>query len=252
MTRFRLFMHVDDPVLAGRIALSLLELESYRLMALLAFPVAQQTASRLAEIEGEARELTEKIATHLGIDDDRDLLARLVALSGRMEAMSASTSFRFGAARAYYDIVQTRIAALGEQALPGRQTMRDYLDRRLGPAMRTCASIAAREAEMISRIARAGQMLSTRVELVTQKINADLLTSMNRRASLQLRLQRTVEGLSVVAVSYYVVSLLLIPLKALEKRTTLPADLLTIILVPLVLVVVWWSLRRVTGRRDDD
>ena len=252
MTRFRLFMHVDDPVLAGRIALSLLEIESYRLMALLAFPVAQQTAARLAEIEGEARELTEKIATHLGIDDDRDLLARLVALSGRMEAMSASTSFRFGAARAYYDIVQTRIAALGEQALPGRQTMRDYLDRRLGPAMRTCASIAAREAEMISRIARAGQMLSTRVELVTQKINADLLTSMNRRASLQLRLQRTVEGLSVVAVSYYVVSLLLIPLKALEKRTTLPADLLTIILVPLVLVVVWWSLRRVTGRRDDD
>ena len=252
MTRFRLFMHVDDPVLAGRIALSLLEIESYRLMALLAFPVAQQTAARLAEIEGEARELTEKIATHLGIDDDRDLLARLVALSGRMEAMSASTSFRFGAARAYYDIVQTRIAALGEQALPGRQTMRDYLDRRLGPAIRTCASIAAREAEMISRIARAGQMLSTRVELVTQKINADLLTSMNRRASLQLRLQRTVEGLSVVAVSYYVVSLLLIPLKALEKRTTLPADLLTIILVPLVLVVVWWSLRRVTGRRDDD
>ena len=124
--------------LTGRIALSLLEIESYRLMALLAFPVAQQTAAKLADIEGEARDLTEKIATHLGVDDDRDLLAKLVALSGRMEAMSASTSFRFGATRAYYDIVQTRIAALGEEAVAGRQTMRDFMDRRLsrqcGPA----------------------------------------------------------------------------------------------------------------------
>jgi uncharacterized membrane-anchored protein len=252
MTRFRLFMHVDDPVLTGRIALSLLEIESYRLMALLAFPVAQQTSARLSEIEAEARELTEKIATHLGIDDDRDLLARLVALSGRMEAMSASTSFRFGAARAYHDIVQSRIASLGEEALPGRQTMREFMDRRLGPAMRTCTSIAEREAEMISRIARAGQMLSTRVELVTQKINADLLASMNKRASMQLRLQRTVEGLSVAAISYYVVSLLMIPLKAAEKRLPVDSALLTLVLVPSVVILVWWALRQRAVRLTDD
>lgn len=252
MTRFRLFMHLEDPVLTGRIALSLLEIESYRLMALLAFPVAQQTAARLSQIEAEARELTEKIATHLGVDDDRDLLAKLVALSGRMEAMSASTSFRFGAARAYHDIVQSRIASLREEALDGRQTMRDFMDRRLGPAMRTCASVAQRETEMISRIARAGQMLSTRVELVTQKINADLLESMNRRASMQLRLQRTVEGLSVAAVSYYVVSLLLIPLKAAEGRFAVDEHLITLALVPLVVIAVWWSLRRVAGRLSDD
>lgn len=252
MTRFRLFMHVDDAVLTGRLALALMEIESYRLMALLAFPVAQQTAAKLSEIETEARDLTEKIATHVGVDDDRDLLARLVALSGRMEAMSASTSFRFGAARAYYELVQTRIASLGEVALAGRQTMRDFMDRRMGPAMRTCTSIAQREAEMIARIARAGQMLSTRVELVTQKINADLLRSMNQRASMQLRLQRTVEGLSVAAVSYYVVSLLLIPLKALDERVPIDMTLLTLALVPVVVVGVWWTLRRVGYRLGDD
>lgn len=253
MTRFRLFMHTDDPVLTGRITLWLLEIESYRLMALLAFPVAQQTAAKLSEIEAEARELTEKIATHLGVDDDRDLLARLVALSGRMEAMGASTSFRFGAARAYYEIVQTRIAALSEEALPGRQTMSEFMDRRLLPAMRTCASVAEREAGMIARIARAGQMLSTRVELVTQKINADLLHSMNRRASMQLRLQRTVEGLSVAAVSYYVVSLLLIPIEAIRDRPPwFRTDLIIAGLVPLVVLVVWLSLRRVSGHISDD
>lgn len=253
MTRFRLIMHVDDPVLTGRIALILLEIESYRLMALLAFPVAQRTAGKMAEIETEARELTEKIATHLGVDDDRDLLARLVALSGRMEAMGASTSFRFGAAKAYYEIVQHRIASLGEEALPGRQTMRDFMDRRLLPAMRTCTSVAQREAEMISRIARAGQMLSTRVELVTQAINADLLRSMNRRASMQLRLQRTVEGLSVAAVSYYVVSLLLIPVQALGKQTPwLRTDLVTVALVPIVVALVWLSLQRIGRRLSSD
>ena len=104
---------------------------------------------------------------------------------------------------------------------------------------------------MISRIARAGQMLSTRVELVTQKINADLLESMNRRASMQLRLQRTVEGLSVAAVSYYVVSLLLIPVKAVEKRLPFDAALLPLVLVPLTVALVWWSVRRV-GRLDND
>jgi uncharacterized membrane-anchored protein len=222
-------------------------------MALLAFPVAQQTAAKLFDIEAEARDLTEQIATHLGVDDDRDLLAKLVALSGRMEAMGASTSFRFGAARAYFDIVQTRIGWLGEEPLPGRQTIREFMDRRLVPAMRTCVSVADREAGMIARIARAGQMLSTRVELVTQAINADLLNSMNRRASMQLRLQRTVEGLSVAAVSYYVVSLLLIPVKAWsEHRPALRTDLLTISLVPLVVLAVWLSLRRIGKSIEQD
>ncbi|WP_344696495.1 DUF3422 domain-containing protein [Sphingomonas rosea] len=254
MTRFLLTMHRDDPVLTGRIALILLEIESYRLMALLAFPVAQQTAAKLFDIEAEARELTEKIATHMGVDDDRDLLAKLVALSGRMEAMGASTSFRFGAARAYFDIVQTRIGWLGEEPLPGRQTMREFMDRRLVPAIRTCVSVADREAGMIARIARAGQMLSTRVELVTQKINADLLRSMNRRASMQLRLQRTVEGLSVAAVSYYVVSLLLIPVKALGEHGVrgLRTDLITFALVPLVVLGVWLGLRRAGRHIGDD
>lgn len=253
MTRFTLAMHRDDPVLTGRIALILLEIECYRMMALLAFPVAQQTAGKLFDIEAEARELTEKIATHLGIDDDRDLLAKLVALSGRMEAMGASTSFRFGAARAYFDIVQTRIGWLQEEPLPGRQTIREFMDRRLVPAMRTCVSVADREASMIARIARAGQMLSTRVELVTQAINADLLRSMNRRASMQLRLQRTVEGLSVAAVSYYVVSLLLIPVKALgDHRQGFRTDLLTVVLVPLVVLLVWLSLRQIGKKIGND
>jgi uncharacterized membrane-anchored protein len=246
MTRFALAMHRDDPVLTGRIALFLLEIETYRLMALLAFPVAQETARQLLAIEREAGELAGQFAADVGVEDDRSLLARLVGLSGRMEAMGASTSFRFGAGRAYYGIVQDRIGWLREEALPGQQTIGEFMDRRLRPAMRTCETVAEREAAVIARIARAGQMLNTRVELVAQQINADLLQSMDRRALTQLRLQKTVEGLSVAAISYYVVSLLLYPLGAFGRTYPwLRPELLTAALVPLVVLVVWLLLRRV-------
>jgi len=251
MTRFALEMHHGDPVLTGRIVLILLEIETYRLMALLAFPLAQETGRTLLEIEAEAGVLAGQFAKDLGVEDDRNLLARLVALSGRMEAMGASTSFRFGASRAYHDIVRTRIGWLREEALPGQQTIGEFMDRRLGPAMRTCATVAEREAAVIARIARAGQMLNTRVELVTQAINADLLQSMDRRAHVQLRLQRTVEGLSVAAISYYVLSLLLYPLGAISRAYPwLRQEFMAAALVPVVVVLVWLLVRRV--RRSVD
>ena len=246
MTHFRLSMRAPDPVLAGRLALTVIEIETYRLMALLAFPVATAAASQLRELEQEAEALAGRLAEDLGVEDDRSLLSRLVALSGRMEALSASTNFRFAAGQAYHGIVLGRIQSLRETPLPGMQGIGEFMDRRLGPAMRTCQSIAERERGVIARIARAGQMLNTRIELVTQAINADLLHSMDRRTLAQLRLQRTVEGLSVVAISYYAIALLGFPIAALTKlRTEVDATLTAGVLAPLVVLIVWLSLARI-------
>jgi uncharacterized membrane-anchored protein len=242
MTRFEVVLHEDDPVLAGRLALMLLEIETYRLMALLAFPVAGEAAAQVAEIEAEAGALAARIADDMGVEDDRALLTRLVALSGRVEALSASTNFRFGAGQAYHEIVRDRIEGLRETPIPGLQTVGAFMERRLAPAMRTCLSVSAREAALIDRLARAGQMLNTRVELVTQKINADLLASMDRRASAQLKLQRTVEGLSVAAIAYYVVSLLGYVLKGAGGPFASPAALA--LATPVVLALIWLSMRR--------
>lgn len=245
MTRFHLVVHQDDPALNGRLVLALLEIETYRLMALMAFPVATETAARLAEIEVEAGALAARTCEDLGVEDDRALLTRLVALSGEMEALSATTNFRFRAGRAYHEIVMGRTASLREEPLPGLQTIGEFMDRRLGPAMRTCVSVAEREREVIARITRAGQMLNTRIELVTQAINADLLKSMDERASMQLRLQRTVEGLSVAAISYYVLQLLLYPVAAVVPRSgPISRELVTAALVPAVVAIMWFLLRR--------
>src|SRR3546814_18423991 len=66
----------------------------------------------------------------------------------------------------------------------------------------------------------ASNLLRTRVDIELEAQNRDVLMSMNRRARLQLRLQETVEGLSVVAISYYVVGLVGYAAKARSEEHT--------------------------------
>ncbi len=73
--------------------------------------------------------------------------------------------------------------------------------------MNTCRAAAARQESLSQRVARATQLLSTRVDVTREKQNQAVLESMNRRAAAQLRLQQTVEGLSVAAITYYIVGL---------------------------------------------
>ena len=79
--------------------------------------------------------------------------------------------------------------------------------RRYDPAMRTCRSAKERLDELSARAERASDLLRTRVDVANQAQNVEVLRAMDRRAALQLRLQETVEGLSVVAISYYAVNL---------------------------------------------
>ncbi len=253
MTRFRLLMKSPDPSLAGRLALILLEIETYRLMALLAFPLAGEAATILRPIEVEAGELASRLASEQGVEADRTLLTRLIALSGEVEQLSARTTFRFGAANAYHDLVRDRVATLREVQLPRLQTIGEFMERRLAPAMRTCNTLAGRERDVIARIGRAGAMLDTRIKVADEATNAELLRSMNQRADASLRLQRTVEGLSVAAISYYSLALLAYPVKGLEHSfPAFDATLALGVLAPIVAVAVWLALRRLRRAIERD
>lgn len=245
MTNYLLVVSGRDEQLAGRLALSLLEIETYRLMALLAFPLAGEATGLLGKIETEAGEIAAQLATPADADTDRALLARLAILAGEAEALSARTSFRFGAATAYHQIVLDRIETMQEQRIAGLQTLGEFMERRLAPAMRTCDTVARRQQAAIERIARTEQMLNTRVEVATEATNAALLQSMDRRAKEQLQLQRAVEGFSVFAIAYYAVSLFGYVFKGLEKRIpTLDPELAMAMLAPFVLVLTWFLVRR--------
>lgn len=189
------------PLMAGRMLQRLFEIEAYRMMALLAFPVARRLSPRILAIERSLAGLTDDIASDGGRDEK--LLQELTRLAAEVESGLSASQFRFGACRAYADLVRTRIAELRERRLSGLQTIDEFMSRRFTPAVATCATVSQRMHDLSERVAQASYLLSTRVDIAREHQNHALLASMDRRARLQLRLQQTVEGLSIAAIVYY-------------------------------------------------
>jgi len=204
-SRFLVFSRSLTPRQAGRTLLRLFEIEAYRMMALLTLPVARRLSPRASAIEQSLGVLTDHLAA--GHADDESLLHDLTRVAAEVERERAAAQFRFGAGAAYHALVFTRIGELREQRLRGVQTIDEFMARRLNPAMATCASVARRLDDLSGRVERASALLSTRIEMARERQNQALLASMDRRAKLQLRLQQTVEGLSVAAITYYAAGL---------------------------------------------
>jgi uncharacterized membrane-anchored protein len=234
------------PRQAGRMVQRLMEIETYRVVALLALPVARDLAPFLGRGEAELAEVAAALVGARGEEDEAALLARLTRLAAEIESRESGSRYRFAAAAAYHALVERRIAELRETRIEGLSTFREFTERRLAPAMATCRSVAARQDSLSQRVARATQLLSTRVGVTRERQNQALLESMNRRAKLQLRLQQTVEGLSVAAVTYYVVGLvgyLAKGLGALGLRVS--PDVVVAASIPLVALLVAFGVRRI-------
>jgi uncharacterized membrane-anchored protein len=233
------------PRQAGRMVQRLLEIESYRMLALLALPLARTLAPQLGAAEDQLADITRAL-TDAGPPREPVLLEQLTRLEAEVERWQADHQGRFAAAEAYHALVQRRITELREEGEAGLQTFREFTERRLAPAMDTCRATAARLEALSRRVARASQLLSTRIEITRERQNQQLLESMDRRAELQLHLQTTVEGLSVAAITYYVVGLLGYAAKGLHELG-LPADptVVTAISIPVVAVVVALGVRRI-------
>lgn len=237
------------PRRAGRLVQRLLEIETYRLMALLAFPLARQANAELARLESALERLTERLTESAGLEDEQALLTELSVLASQVEQLNARTSFRLSAARAYDALLSRRLENLRETRMGDLQTLAKFMERRLTPAMRTCESVSARQEALARRVARAANLLRTRVDVALEAQNRDLLASMNRRTDMQLRLQQTVEGLSVVVLSYYAVGLLSYLAKGAKAAgLPVPVEVGVGLAVPLTVAAVWLGLRALHRR----
>jgi uncharacterized membrane-anchored protein len=245
---FSRLLVLDDslrPRQAGRALQRLLEIDTYRLMAQLTLPIARQLLPKLALAEDELAEITGAL-THVTVADEPDLLDRLTRLAAQVESFESRNKYRLSAARAYYQIVQRRIEELREVRIPAIQTFKEFTELRLAPAMDTCTVTAQRLESLSSHVARATQLLSTRVDLTREQQTILVLQSMNRRADLQLRLQQTVEGLSVAAVTYYIVGLIGYGARGLRAAGLgVNPDLAMGLSIPVVIFVVWLGIRRI-------
>ncbi|MDX8436925.1 DUF3422 family protein [Mesorhizobium abyssinicae] len=233
------------PASTGALSQRLLDIETYRTLAMLGLPLALTLSGRARRIEDRLAQTTLEMK---GAEtrDSQTLLADLTELAAELEADAASSLYRFGASRAYDGIVVERLEALEEEPVSGYDTWAGFLQRRMAPAMRTCRSVEERQANLSRKLTRATTLLRTWVDVEVEKQNRDLLASMNNRARLQLRLQQTVEGLSVAAVSYYVVGLI----SYLAKGASIfghafAPEIVTAAAVPVAVLLVWWGVRRV-------
>ncbi len=232
------------PRQAGRLIQRLLEIDTYRMLALLALPLARELGPHITASERKLAEITEALVTARSADEP-ELLERLTRLAAGTESREASTLYRFSAAEAYDALVQRRIAELREGRMEGMQTLQEFMERRLAPALNTCRAMAARQDALSRRVARATQLLSTRVDLTREQQNQVVLANMDRRAQMQLRLQETVEGLSVAAITYYIVGLVAYVAKGLKAGgLPLDADLVTGIAIPVAAIAVALGLRQ--------
>lgn len=243
-SRFTVLDESMGKLRTGRIIQRLLEIETYRVMALLAFPVAKAVGKLLNRAEANLAMLIDRMVSATSPDDERAVLADLTRLAAEVEHSVASTNFRFGAAAAYYRLVQQRIVELKETRVSGYPTIKGFMERRLSPAMNTCAAIAARQEDLSARIARTSQLLRTRVDIELERQNQEVLAQMNRRAKLQLRLQETVEGLSVVVLTYYGSQLVQYLAKGSKELHHLNSDVVTALSIPVIAGVVAWGTHR--------
>lgn len=238
---------------AGRAIQRLIDVETYRMMALLALPNAKALAGPLRAAETELAKVSEKIAsaqktTAIDLSIDAQLLGDVSALAAQVEGWISANGLRFTAAEAYHELVKRSLAEMHETTIPGVQMLNTFMDRRFEPAMRTCRWTVRRLSDLSDRISRTTHILKTRIEFVNESQQQALLASMDRRAKLQLRLQQTVEGLSIIVMTYYATSLLQYVAKGLNDIGVASADpeIVGLISVPVIAIGLYAYL---TARR---
>ena len=227
----------------GRVVQRLCEIETYKAMSMLGLSRARSLGAKMGEFDKVLTGLLEDMRG--SVADPAQVLQSLLEVSAEIENTIAQSSFRFGATGAYETIVNQRIGVLREERFSGRQTFSEFMMRRFDPAMRTVKSTQDRLKTMSDRALRAGELLRTRVDVERSAQNQELLTSMDKRADLQLRLQRTVEGLSVVAISYYAVNLALYVLGPAEYAFGISKVVMAAVATPIVLCLVWLMVQRI-------
>lgn len=234
----------------ARVIQRLQELGNYRNLALLGLPVAQEAWVHLDGIERRLSDAGRALTARSQRDDD--LLEALSIETEHLLSLAASSDFRMSATAAYAEIVADRLRELEVRPIAGFPSLLDFTARRFNPAVRTCVAFRRRLDTLTARASQFTALLRTRIETNIENQNGRLLASLDKSARMQLQLQHLVEGLSAVAISYYLLSLVAYPLKALEKEGVLSSTLLLGIAAPLVAIIVFLSLRSMKKRLFGD
>ncbi|MBD9524470.1 DUF3422 domain-containing protein [Ensifer sp. ENS02] len=228
----------------GRMVRRVCEIETYRSMALLGLPEARRLAPLLGSYDRELVELANRHQTKT-TSEHRTLLEDISRLSGQIISASAETRNRFGASSAYAKIVEERIHELRETHVPGFQRFGVFVARRFKPAVRTCEASALRLDQLSNATTHLIDLLQTRIQVEIEYQNAVQIRAMAERAATQVKIQRAVEGFSIIAISYYLLSLLKILYETGEHAGYHISPTVMLLSIPVVIGAVLITVLRV-------
>ena len=190
----------------GRMIRRLLEIETYRMMASLALSTAKAVSPQLDGFDRALVSLSERNAGASGVQP-KVLLEDIAELSRQVVAATVKSRHRFSATQAYAQLVFERLAELREGHVSDCQRLGVFIERRFKPTVRYCAATDQRLDHLAEGVANLGDLLQARVQVEMEEQNAEILRSLNARAESQVKIQRAVEGLSIIAITYYLLSL---------------------------------------------
>lgn len=233
----------------GRMIRRLLEIETYRMMASLTLPVAQAVSLQLKDYDKELTQLSDRNAE--GKSSAKAVSADIAALSARIVRSTARTRQRFSATEAYAQIVFERITELRETHVGDCQRLGVFIERRFRPTVRYCAATDQRLVRLGQSVANLGDLLQARVQVEVEEQNSEILRSLNARADTQIKIQKAVEGLSIIAISYYLLSLFKLFYGGLHSLgldiSEKSAILVMTPVVALILGVIFMRIRKAKG-----
>ncbi|SEA06925.1 Uncharacterized membrane-anchored protein [Desulfuromusa kysingii] len=251
--RFMICHNGMSTLQTGRLTRRLIDLETYRLLSLLSLPIAKRISPQLLIMDKQMADILNLVAEQKTASSERQLLEKITTIEAQLETYRAETTQRFSATQAYHQLVKDRLERINEEKIDGHLSIGEFINRRLNPALRTCESVQQWMEDLSKRIERASDLMRTRVNLNLQEQNQSQLSAMNRRSRLQFRLQETVEGLSIAAISYYSVGLLSYLFKGLPlEQWGLNNNVLLACSIPVVLTTIWYVTRRIKRRLIQD
>ena len=242
MVTYTLSGKFDDAFARGRLVKRLIDLETYRMAALLGLPAVRQATPQLRALEIRAGDAMRAL-TSAGDADLGASIRDISALLAEVGTLHEGLRYRMAASKAYYDIVSDRLESLAEKPIGQRQTLKGFVDHRLAPAIKTIGAFDGRLADVSVTLSEAMALARTRLEHTAQEYNQALLVSMEKRARQQVHLGQAVEGLSVAAISYYIVGLVGLLIKSLP-HFAVSAAFMQAVSVPLIVMLVWLTVRR--------
>lgn len=223
----------------------LLEIETYRSMTLLGLPMARDAAGRLRDLEIRLTSAMGALSGASSVPSVTASLADLHDLSIRAGQLSELLDYRFAASTAYGEILHARLAALRETPAGLGSSLANYIGNRVDPALATCSAMDRRLSILSGKIERAIGLLDVRIGVDMQVQNASVLDTIAKTGQSQFQLQRTVEGLSTIAISYYLLGIVSYLLAGPLETWHWPKTMTISVLAPFVVVAVWLFARSV-------